>query len=81
MIDEIEWDWPREYGKPFKIILNLQNGVLEVLNDQGETIIRKTHLSKKQIMFLYHRLKNRLPNQPSSTNPLRPDRSFDPMIT
>ena len=81
MIGEIEWSWPRPHGKPFKIILNPKRGILEVLNDRGETIIRKTNLTKRQINYIYHHLQNRLNNQPDSTNLLRPDKTFDPMIT
>ena len=81
MIGEIEWSWPRPHGKPFKIILNIKRGVLEVLNDRGETIIRKTNLTKRQLNFIYTHLQNRLDDHPDTTKLLRPDRSFDPMIT
>ena len=81
MITEIEWSWPRPHGKPFKVILNTKRGILEVLNDRGETIIRKTNLTKRQIDYIYTHLQNRLNNQPETTNLLRPDKSFDPMIT
>jgi hypothetical protein len=81
MIGEIEWSWPRPHGKPFKIILNAKKGILEVINDRGETIIRKTNLSKRQIEDIFNRLQNRLNNQLGTTDLLRPDKSFDPMIT
>jgi hypothetical protein len=81
MIGEIEWSWPRPHGNPFKIILNTKRGVLEVINDRGETIIRKTNLTKKQIDYIYNHLQHRLNNHPNDVDLLRPDRSFDPMIT
>ena len=80
MIGEIEWDWPQPHGKSYKIILNPKHGTLEVLNSNGETIIRKTNLSKRQITYIYQNLQNRLKNQENSTDLLRPDRSYDPMI-
>ncbi len=80
MNNEIEWSWPRPHGKPFKIILNMKRGILEVFNDRGETIIRKTNLTKPQIDYIFNHLQNRL-NTPHTTSDIfRPDKSFDPMI-
>ena len=81
MIDELEWEWPCSNGKPFKVILNMLLGTLEVINPNGDIIIRRTHLTKKQMMFLYQRFKNKLKIPPDTTNPLRPEKFFDPMIT
>ena len=80
MNSEIEWSWPRPHGKPFKIILNTKRGILEVFNDRGETIIRKTNLTKRQIDYIFNHLQNRLNNHPTSSDIFRPDKSFDPMI-
>jgi hypothetical protein len=80
MNNEIEWSWPRPHGKPFKIILNMKRGILEVFNDRGETIIRKTNLTKRQIDYIFNHLQNRLDNHHTTPDIFRPDKSFDPMI-
>jgi hypothetical protein len=83
MTTEHIWAWLQTKGKIFKVISDPERGTIEVINEKGEILIRKTNLSKRQVEtveknFLYHiakRLNGREPVRPSENTD-----AFDPMI-
>lgn len=84
MTSEHIWDWLQTKGKTFKVISDPERGIIEVINEKGEILIRKTNLSKRQVEmveknFLYHiakRLNGRQKTGLTGNNDI-----FDPMIT
>ncbi|PNX52483.1 MAG: hypothetical protein BV458_09320 [Thermoplasmata archaeon M9B2D] len=84
MTSEHIWDWLQTKGKTFKVISDPERGIIEVINEKGEILIRKTNLSKRQVEmveknFLYHiakRLNGRQKTRLNENNDI-----FDPMIT
>jgi hypothetical protein len=84
MSSEHIWSWFHTKEKLFKIISDPEHGIIEVINEKGEILIRKTNLSKRQVElveknFLQHiakRLNGRTP--PDS---IENRDSFDPMIS
>jgi len=84
MTSEHIWAWLQTKGKIFKVISDPERGIIEVINEKGEILIRKTNLSKRQVEtveknFLHliaKRLNGREPS-PSSEN----RDTFDPMIS
>ena len=81
MTSETVWTWIRRKGKIFKIISDPYKGVIEVLNEKGETIIRKTNLTRSQVEMVEKHFLHLIAKKCNETNILRPDDSFDPMIT
>ncbi len=84
MTTEHIWAWLQTKGKIFKVISDPERGIIEVINEKGEILIRKTNLSKRQVEiveknFLHNIAKklNRRENAASHEN----HESFDPMIT
>ena len=49
MSNESIWTWLQTKGKTFKVISNPEKGTIEVINENGETLIRKTNLSRRQV--------------------------------
>lgn len=81
MASEKVWTWLQTKGKVFKMISNPSKGTIEVLDENGETVIRKTNLSRRQVEMVeknfrefISRKKNGRPKAASKDN-------FDPMIT
>ena len=59
MASEHIWVWLQTKGKTFKVISDPEKGIIEVINEKGEILIRKTNLSKRQVEtveknFLHH---------------------------
>lgn len=52
MSNETIWAWLQTKGKIFKVISNPERGTIEVLNENGETLIRKTNLSRRQVELI-----------------------------
>jgi hypothetical protein len=84
MSSEHIWTWFHTKGKLFKIISDPDHGIIEVINEKGEILIRKTNLSRRQVeiveknflQFIAKRLTGR--NPPGS---IENHDSFDPMIS
>lgn len=84
MTSEHIWAWLQTKGKLFKVISDPERGIIEVINEKGEILIRKTNLSKRQVEtvekhFLHHiakRLNGRENGRASESSD-----TFDPMIT
>jgi hypothetical protein len=83
MVNETVWAWIRSNGKVFRVISNPFKGTIEVLNEKGETLIRKTNLSRRQVELveknLLHLVAQRL-NGRHKDKP-EPDESYDPMVS
>lgn len=84
MTSEHIWIWLQTNGKIFKVISDSERGIIEVINEKGEILLRKTNLSKRQVEtveknFLYH-IGKRLHGYQLSTSSENRD-TFDPMIS
>jgi hypothetical protein len=84
MTSEHIWAWLQSKGKMFKVISDPEKGIIEVIDDKGEILIRKTNLSKRQVETVeknfLHLIAKKL-NERGAT-PSRENREpFDPMIT
>jgi len=82
MTTEHIWAWLQTKGKIFKVISDPERGIIEVINEKGEILIRKTNLSKRQVEtveknFLYN-IAKKLNGRQTVTSSRD---SFDPMIT
>lgn len=83
MSDETVWNWLQTKGKIFKVISNPNKGTIEVLNEKGEILIRKTNMSKRQVELVEKNFLNLVAKKINNNSkaPLRkPGDSFDPMI-
>jgi hypothetical protein len=49
MTSEHIWAWLQTKGKIFKVISDPEQGTIEVINEKGEILIRKTNLTKRQV--------------------------------
>jgi predicted nucleic acid-binding protein len=83
MASEHIWVLLQTKGKTFKVISDPEKGIIEVINEKGEILIRKTNLSKRQVEtveknFLHH-IAKKLHGREQGKSPENPD-SFDPMI-
>lgn len=81
MASEHIWVLLQTKGKTFKVISDPEKGIIEVINEKGEILIRKTNLSKRQVEtveknFLYHIAKKMNGRDQGKT----PPDPFDPMI-
>jgi len=77
------WAWLQTKGKIFKVISNPEQGIIEVRNENGETLIRKTNLSRRQVELIEKKFLNTIAKKLNGRNdiPLRkPKDSFDPMV-
>ena len=81
MTDETIWTWLRAKGKIFKVISNPSRGTIEVLNENGETLIRKTNLSRKQVEIVEKKFLNFVAKKLDVNNKVKPEENFDPMVT
>jgi len=84
MTSEHIWAWLQTKGKIFKVISDPEQGIIEVINEKGEILIRKTNLSKRQVEtveknFLHH-IAKRLNGREPSVSSENQD-TFDPMIS
>lgn len=84
MTGEHIWDWLQTKGKTFKVISDPERGIIEVINERGEILIRKTNLSKRQVEMVeknfLHQIAKRINGRDHPQSPTNTD-SFDPMIT
>jgi len=84
MTKENIWTWLQTKGKIFRVISNPEKGIIEVLNEKGETLIRKTNLSRRQVEIVEkHFLKYvaKKIDDIHHTNQKPTSDIFDPMIT
>lgn len=81
MTGEKIWTWRQSKGKIFKVISNANKGTIEVLDENGETVIRKTNLSRKQVEMVEKNFKNFVSKKLNGSNKTASQNSFDPMIT
>jgi hypothetical protein len=84
MTGEHIWDWLQTKRKTFKVISDPERGIIEVINEKGEILLRKTNLSKRQVEtveknFLHHIAKRVNGRQQTRSTDNRD--VFDPMIT
>jgi hypothetical protein len=84
MATEHIWAWLQTKGKIFKVISDPERGIIEVINEKGEILIRKTNLSKRQVEIVeknfLHNIAKKLNGRENATS--RGNREpFDPMIT
>jgi hypothetical protein len=83
MTSEHIWVLLQTKGKVFKVISDPEKGIIEVINEKGEILIRKTNLSKRQVEtveknFLHH-IAKKMNGRDHGKGPDNPD-TFDPMI-
>jgi hypothetical protein len=85
MTTEHIWAWLQAKGKIFKVISDPEKGIIEVINEKGEILIRKTDLSKRQVELVEKHFLQHIAKKMSGRGAPRPhatDREpFDPMIT
>ncbi|MBN1860445.1 MAG: hypothetical protein JW840_03170 [Candidatus Thermoplasmatota archaeon] len=84
MTSEHIWVWLQTKGKIFKVISDPEKGIIEVINEKGEILIRKTNLSKRQVEtveknFLFQIAKRLNGREQAQTSEKRD--AFDPMIS
>ena len=78
------WAWLQTKGKIFKVISNPSKGVIEVLDENGEILIRKTNLSRRQVELVEKNFLNSVAKKLNGSSELQsknPGESFDPMVT
>lgn len=80
MTSEKIWTWMQAKGKVFKVISNANKGTIEVLNESGETVIRKTNLSRKQVEMVEKNFKNFVSKKLNENNKITSKDNFDPMV-
>ena len=84
MSNENIWAWLQTKGKIFKVISNPSKGIIEVLDENGEILIRKTNLSRRQVELVEKKFLNSVAkklNESSELQSKNPGESFDPMVT
>ncbi len=80
MSNETIWAWLQTKGKIFKVISDPERGTIEVRNEDGETLIRKTNLSRRQVELIEKNFLNTIAKKLNGNSevPLRkPKDSFD----
>jgi hypothetical protein len=84
MTNEHIWAWLQTKGKIFKVVSDPERGIIEVISEKGEILIRKTNLSKRQVETVeknfLHLIAKRLNGREPSTSSENRD-AFDPMIS
>ena len=83
MSNETIWAWLQTKGKIFKVLSNPEQGTIEVLNENGETLIRKTNLSRRQVELIEKKFLNIIAKKLNGNNDVpiqKPKDSFDPMV-
>jgi hypothetical protein len=84
MTSEHIWSWLQTKGKIFKVISDSERGTIEVINEKGEILIRKTNLSKRQVEIVeknFLHLIAKKSNGRSSPSSTENHDVFDPMIS
>lgn len=81
MASENVWTWLQKKGKTLKVISNPNKGTIEVLNENGETLIRKTNLSRKQVEMVEKNFLNFVAKKMNGVNKPKSEKNFDPMVT
>jgi hypothetical protein len=85
MTTEHIWAWLQTKGKKFKVISDPEKGIIEVINEKGEILIRKTNLSKRQVEMVEKNFLYRIAKKMGGRGPIRSQQTdrepFDPMIT
>jgi hypothetical protein len=85
MTTEHIWAWFQAKGKIFKVISDPEKGIIEVINEKGEILVRKTNLSKRQVELVEKNFLHLIAKKMSGRGTIRShttDREpFDPMIT
>jgi hypothetical protein len=83
MTSEHIWVLLQTKGKTFKVISDPEKGLIEVINEKGEILIRKTNLSKRQVETVernfLHLVAKKLQSREQGKSPDNTD-PFDPMI-
>jgi predicted nucleic acid-binding protein len=83
MVSENIWVLLQTKGKTFKVISDPEKGIIEVINEKGEILIRKTNLSKRQVETVernfLHLIAKKLNGREHGTS-LQNSDTFDPMI-
>lgn len=83
MTRETIWKWLQKKGKTFRVISNPDKGTIEVLNEKGETLVRKKNLSKSQVEHIERTflssIATKISDEPEPI-PQKSKDSFDPMI-
>ena len=80
MTSEKIWTWLQAKGKVFKVISNVNKGTIEVIDENGETLIRKTNLSRKQVEMVEKNFKDFISKKLKENNKIPPKDNFDPMV-
>ena len=80
MTSENSWVWLRSNGKLFKVISNPNKGTIEVLNEKGETMLRRTNLSRRQVENVEKNFLNHVAKRANGDNKPSVEDTFDPMI-
>ena len=80
MTSENSWVWLRSNGKLFKVISNPNKGTIEVLNEKGETMLRRTNLSRRQVENVEKNFLNHVAKRVNGDNKPSVEDSFDPMV-
>ena len=83
MSNETIWTWLQAKGKILKVISNPERGTIEVRNEDGETLIRKTNLSRRQVELIEKNFLNAIAKKLNGNNTVPPRKlkdSFDPMV-
>jgi hypothetical protein len=84
MTSEHIWDWLQTKGKKFKMISDPEKGIIEVINEKGEILIRKTNLTKRQVEMVEKKFLHQIARKLNGHEQIQPTDngdSFDPMIT
>lgn len=80
MAKENVWTWIRSKGKLYRVISNPDEGTIEVLNEKGETILRRTNLSRRQVENVEKNFLNHVAKRINGDNKPSIEDSFDPMV-
>ena len=81
MTSEKIWTWRQAKGKIFKVISNAAKGTIEVLNENGETVVRRTNLSRKQVEMVEKNFRNSVTDKLNGNGKINSKDTFDPMIS
>jgi hypothetical protein len=80
MTNEKVWAWLQAKGKTFKVISDPDKGIIEVRNEHGETLIRKTNLSRRQVEIVEKHFLRLVSKKSTDDNSLNNGQNYDPMI-
>jgi len=84
MSTEHVWIW-KQPKKAFRVIADVERGIIEVYNSRGEIVLRKENLSRRQVELVEKRflasVATRLMERPGVKPPRQPEDPFDPMFT